>query len=104
MFGVVINVCFRRNVLRVDKVQHEFLHITNERGRLSASLDGDNVIRAPECEHRRPARVNWEVALPLRGDVEPQVSMVDVEQPAISASPRGLWARSANGQHSITKM
>jgi hypothetical protein len=37
MFGVVINVCFRRNVLRVDKVQHEFLHITNEAVNAAAS-------------------------------------------------------------------
>ena len=59
---IVLNVSLQRKVPRVHKVQHEILHITSER--LSAGLDEDRVIRAPDCEHWHTARA--EVFLPLR--------------------------------------
>lgn len=74
LFGVVLDVSFQRKVPRVDKVQHEILHITSER--LSAGLYEDDVIRSPESEHRHAARA--EVLLPL--GVKLRVSAVIVEQ------------------------
>src|ERR1700679_4046498 len=74
LLGVVLDVGFQRKVPRVDKFQHQVLHITSEC--LGASLDEDVVIRAPESEYWHAART--EVLLPFR--VELKIRAVVVEQ------------------------
>ena len=82
LLGIVPNVSFQRKVSRVDIIHHQVLNITTEC--LSASLNEDDVIFAPESEHRHAARA--EVLLPSR--VQLQIGAIVVEK-------RQLYVRGA---------
>jgi hypothetical protein len=74
LLGIVLDVGFQRKVPRVDKPQHQVLHITSEC--FGAGLDEDVVVRAPESEYWHATRA--EVLLPLR--IEVKIRTVVVEQ------------------------
>ena len=74
----VLNVSFQRKVARINKFQHQVLHISSEC--LGAGLDEDYVILAPDSEHWHATLA--EVLVPLR--VELKIRAVVVEERELS--------------------